>query len=186
MAVFAPTVVYPTRLRDPLGGRSGGGTTGFEGREVLGLLRGAGVAAVERQYTCGEILFAEGDWADGLYVLAEGAVKLSKGYLGGNEITLMLLGPWEVFGDLAFGCGTYQHARAKAMTDCRVSKVPKLFVARFLKTRPEMALKVVDLLRLVRQREMTSCLLPHKAETKWRGCCRYWCVGSAKRMRSGW
>jgi CRP/FNR family transcriptional regulator len=37
-----------------------------------------------------------------------------------------------------------------------------------LKTRPELALKVIDLLRLelVRHREMTACLLPHKAETK--------------------
>ncbi len=46
--------------------------------------------------------------------------------------------------------------------------MPKVFVERCLKARPEMAPKVVDLLRLevVRQREMTSCLLLHKAETK--------------------
>ena len=105
MAVFSPAVVCRPRSHDLIEAPAGigGGGTGFEGREILGLLHEAGAATVERRYVRGEIMFGEGDPGDALYVLTEGAVKLSRGYSGGKEITLMLLGPWEVFGDLAFG-----------------------------------------------------------------------------------
>jgi CRP/FNR family transcriptional regulator len=169
MTVFSSAVVCRPRSHNLIEAPAGfGGGTGFEGREILGLLHEAGAATVERQYARGEILFGEGDPGDALYVLTEGAVKLYRGCPEGKEVTLMLLGRWDVFGDLAFDRRAYQHGSAQAMTACRVSKVPKVFLERALKTRPEMALKVVDLLRLelVRHREMTACLLPHKAETK--------------------
>ena len=170
MAVFSPTVVREPRshdlIDDPLEIRGAG--ISFEGREILGLLHEAGAATVERRYARGEVMFEEGDPGDALYVLTEGAVKLSGGYHGGKEVTLMLLGPWEFFGDLAIGRRAYQHARAEAMTDCRVSKAPRVFVERALRTRPEIALKLMDLLRmeLVRHREMAACLRPHKAEVR--------------------
>jgi CRP/FNR family transcriptional regulator, global nitrogen regulator len=128
-------------------------TRGREGQEFLGLLHEAGVVTVERRYARGEVIFAEGDPGNALYILTEGAVKLSRDYSEGKEATLMLLGPWEVFGELAFGHRAYQHGRAEVVMDCR---------------RPEFALKVVDLLwlELARHREMAGCLLPHKAEVK--------------------
>ncbi len=143
-------------------------TRGQEGQEFLGLLHEAGVVTVERRYARGEVIFAEGDPGNALYILTEGAVKLSRDYSEGKEATLMLLGPWEVFGELAFGHRAYQHGRAEVVMDCRVRKVPKVFVERVVKRRPEVALKVVDLLwlELARHREMAGCLLPHKAEAK--------------------
>jgi CRP/FNR family transcriptional regulator, global nitrogen regulator len=141
---------------------------GQEGWELLGLLHEAGVASVERRYASGEVIFGEGDPDNALYFLTEGVVKLSRIYSEGKEATLMLLGSWEVFGELAFGRRAYQHARAEAVTACRVRKVPRLFIERAVKTHPEVAVKVVDLLRLelVRHREMDGCLRPHKAEAK--------------------
>jgi CRP-like cAMP-binding protein len=141
---------------------------GQEGREFLGLLHEAGAATVERRYACREIIVGEGDPGNALYVLTEGVVKLSRGYSEGKEATLMLLGSWDVFGEMAFGRRAHQHACAEAVTACRVRKVPKVFVERAVKTRPEVALKVVDLLRLelVQHREMAWCLRPHKAEAK--------------------
>jgi CRP/FNR family transcriptional regulator, global nitrogen regulator len=168
MAVSSPTVVCTPRshglIDDPLEFRG----ISFEGREILGLLHEAGAATVERRYARGEVLFGEGDPGDALYLLTEGAVKLSKGYPGGKDVTLMVLGPWEFFGDLTIGRRAYQHARAEAMMACRVSKAPRVFVERALRTHPEIALKLMDLLRmeLVRQREMAACLQPHKAEIK--------------------
>jgi CRP-like cAMP-binding protein len=141
---------------------------GKEGRELLSLLHEATVVMVERPYARGEVIFGEGDPGNALYVLTEGAVKLSRGYAEGKEATLMLLGPWEVFGELTFGCRAYQYARAEALTACRVRKVPKVFVERPVKKHLEVALKVVDVLRLEleRHREMAGCLRPHKAEAK--------------------
>jgi CRP-like cAMP-binding protein len=139
-----------------------------EGWELLGLLHEAGAATVERRYASGEVTFGEGDPDNALYVLTEGAVKVSRSYSEGKEATLMLVGPWEVFGELAFGRRAYQYARAEAVTACRLRKVPKVFVERAVKTHPEVALKMVDLLRLdlVRHWEMAGCLRPHKAEAK--------------------
>jgi CRP-like cAMP-binding protein len=142
-----------------------------EGWELLGLLHKAGAATVERRYAGGEVIFEEGDPDDGLYVLTEGVVKLSRSYSEYSECkeaTLMLLGPWEAFGELSFGRRAYQYARAEAVTACRLRKVPKVFVKMAVKTHPEVALKMVDLLRLelVRHREMARCLRPYKAEAK--------------------
>jgi CRP-like cAMP-binding protein len=139
-----------------------------DGWELLGLLHKADAATVERRYARGEVIFEEGDTDNALYVLTEGAVKLSRSCSEGKEATLMLVGPWETFGELAFGSRAYQYARAEAVTACRVRKVPRVFVERAVRTHPEVALKVVDLLRLelVRHREMAGCLRPHKAEAK--------------------
>jgi CRP/FNR family transcriptional regulator, global nitrogen regulator len=139
-----------------------------EGWKLLGLLYEAGVATVERRYARGEIIFGEGDPDNALYFLTEGVVKLSRSYSEGKEATLILFGPWEVFGELAFGRRAYQHARAEAVTACRLRKVPKVFVERAMKAHPSVVFKVVDLLRLelVRHREMAECLRPHKAEAK--------------------
>jgi len=141
---------------------------GEEGWELLSLLHEAAAVTVERRYARGEAIFGEGDPGNALYVLTEGAVKLARGYAEGKEATVMLLGPWEVFGELAFGCRAYQYARAEALSACRVRKVPKVFVERVAKSRPEVALKMMDLrwLELSRHREVAGCLLPHKAESR--------------------
>jgi CRP-like cAMP-binding protein len=141
---------------------------GKEGWELLSLLREAAAVTVERRYARGGAIFEEGSPGNALYVLTEGAVKLSRGYAEGKEATVMLLGPWEVFGELTFGCRAYQYAHAEALTACRLRKVPKVFLERVVKARPEVALKMMDLrwLELARHREMAGCLLPHKAESK--------------------
>jgi CRP/FNR family transcriptional regulator len=132
------------------------------------LLHEVGTATVDRRYARGEVIFGEGDPDNALYFLTEGVVKHSRSYSEGKEATLMIFGPWEVFGELAFGRRAYQHARAEAVTACRLRKVPKVFVERAMKSHPEVVFKVVDLLRLelVRHREMAECLRPHKAEVK--------------------
>jgi CRP/FNR family transcriptional regulator, global nitrogen regulator len=139
-----------------------------EGWELVALLHEAGAVTVERRYASGEVIFEEGDPDNALYVLTEGVVKLSRTYSERKEATLMLLSPWEVFGELTFGHRAYQYARAEAVTACRVRKVPRVFVERAVRTQPEVALKVVDLLRLelVRHWEMARCLRPHKAEVR--------------------
>lgn len=144
------------------------GQPGQEGREFLSLLLESGIGTVERRYERGELVFGKGEPANALYVVAEGAVKLCRTYSEGKEATLVLLGPFEVFGELTFSRIAHQHARAEALTACRVRKVPKVFVERVVKTRPEVALKVVDLLwlDLARHREMAECLLPRRAEAK--------------------
>ena len=140
-----------------------------ECRELLGMLVVRDVTTFDRQYIRGEIIFEEGQHGDGLYFLTGGVVKLSKAYSVGKEATLMLVSPWCIFGNLAFGRTTYQHARAEALTKCWVRKVPKVFVERAVKARPELALKIAAHLMRSQQMqygEMVGYLLPYKVETK--------------------
>lgn len=145
-----------------------------ECRELLDMLFVRDATTFGRQYSRGEVIFWQDEQGDGLYFLTDGVAKLSKAYSVGKEATLMLVGPWEVFGDLAFGQTTYQHAyhqhaRAEALTTCWVRKVPQVFVERAMKTRPEVALKLAAHLMRSQQtqyEEMVGYLLPYKVETK--------------------
>ncbi len=61
------------------------------------------IAAAEvrtRRLEEGDILFQEGDQGEALYILASGAVKLSKVDLEGHEKTLAILKPPEFFGEM--------------------------------------------------------------------------------------
>ena len=141
-----------------------------ECRELLDALCVGGATTVDRQYTRGEVIFWEYEQGDRLYFLTDGVAKLSKAYSVGKEVTLTLVAPWDVFGDLAFGqTSIRQHARATALTTCWVTKVPKIFVERAVKARPEVALKIAAHLMRCQQTqygEMVGYLLPYKVETK--------------------
>ena len=52
--------------------------------------------------TCepGEVLFREGEHGEEMYVLQEGAIRITKA-VKGEEKTLALLGPGEFFGEMA-------------------------------------------------------------------------------------
>ena len=49
----------------------------------------------------GDVLFHEGDQGDKLYVIAEGKIKLGRTSADGRENLLAILGPGEMFGELA-------------------------------------------------------------------------------------
>ena len=53
------------------------------------------------QLTRGEVLFAEGDQGDRLYVIVEGKIKLGRTSSDGRENLLAVLGPGEMFGELS-------------------------------------------------------------------------------------
>ena len=108
-----------------------------ECRELLGMLCVRDATTFDRQYARGEVIFREYEQGDGLYFFTDGVAKLSKDYSVVKEAILMLLGPWDAFGNLAFGQTTYYpHARVEALTTCWVRKVPKVFVERTVKARP--------------------------------------------------
>jgi CRP-like cAMP-binding protein len=78
------------------------------------------------------------------------------------------LRPWDIFGHLAFEGETKQRAYAEAITECRVTKVPKVFVERAVRQEPRVAFKIMTLLelRLVQYEELIKCLLPRETEVR--------------------
>ncbi len=139
-----------------------------ECRELLDLLAGMGIATADRVYRPGDAIYREGEYGDALYVLISGVLKLFRPYSGSKEATLRLLRPWDIFGHLAFEGETKQRAYAEAVTECRVTKVPKVFVERAVRQEPRVAFKIMTLLelRLVQYEELVKCLLPRETEVR--------------------
>ena len=59
-----------------------------------------GAFADERQYPAEALIFREGDAGDALYTVARGRVRISRRLAGGEE-ALAILGPGEIFGEMA-------------------------------------------------------------------------------------
>lgn len=139
-----------------------------ECRRLLGLLEDLGIATAERTYAPGDAVYQEGEYGDALYVLTSGVLKLFRPYSGSKEATLRLLKPWDIFGHLAFEGETRQRAYAEAVTECRVTKVPKIFVERAVRQEPLVAFRLMTLLelRLVQYEELVKCLLPRETEAR--------------------
>lgn len=139
-----------------------------ECRELLRLLNELGIATADRVYQPGDAVYREGEYGDALYVLVSGILKLFRPYSGSKEATLRLLRPWDIFGHLAFAGETKQRAYAEAVTECKVTKVPKVFVERAVRQEPQVAFKIMTLLelRLVQYEELVKCLLPRETEVR--------------------
>lgn len=139
-----------------------------ECRDLLGLLQDMGIASADRMYPSGEAIYREGEYGDALYILTSGVVKLFSPYSGTKEATLRLLRPWDIFGHLAFAGETVQLAYAEAVTESKITKVPKIFMERAIRQDPRVALKVMTLLelRLVQYEELVKCLLPRETEVR--------------------
>ncbi len=56
---------------------------------------------VEMDLTRGQVVFAEGDSGDRLYVIVDGKIKLGTSSSDGRESLLAILGPGEMFGELS-------------------------------------------------------------------------------------
>jgi CRP-like cAMP-binding protein len=139
-----------------------------ECRSLLRLLEEMGIATADRTYGPGDAVYREGEYGDALYVLVSGVMKLFRPYSGSKEATLRLLRSWDIFGHLAFAGEARQRAYAEAVTDCVVTKVPKIFVERAVRHEPRVAFKIMTLLelRLVQYEELVKCLLPRETEVR--------------------
>jgi CRP/FNR family transcriptional regulator, global nitrogen regulator len=139
-----------------------------ECRDLLAILQGMGIASADRVYQPGDAIYNEGEYGDALYVLISGVVKLFRPYSGSKEATLRLLKSWDIFGHLAFAGEAKQRAYAEAVTECKVTKVPKIFMERAIRREPRAALKMMTLLelRLVQYEELVKCLLPRETEVR--------------------
>lgn len=88
-------------------------------------------------------------------------------FADGRRATLGLVGPWESFGYPVF-VEAARTVSAEAFTDCKVIEVPRIFLERAVRRRPEAALVLTTHLdtALSAREEMIGCLLPRRAETR--------------------
>ncbi|MCS7044059.1 MAG: Crp/Fnr family transcriptional regulator [Bryobacteraceae bacterium] len=108
--------------------------------------------AIEKRFGAGETIFYEGDPCDGLYVIGEGSVKISKTSPSGREIMLaMESAPSSVAEVPLFDEGAYP-ATVRTLTPVTAYLLRKEDFRRFCLQHPEVPLRVFAILgRRLRQ-----------------------------------
>jgi CRP/FNR family transcriptional regulator len=99
-------------------------------------LTGLAAHVIRRHYECDQLIFAQGERGDGLYIVAQGHVGITRQEADGAELLLTLAGPGEYFGELALFDGAPRSAGATAMEECRLLVLPRDAFRAFLEAHP--------------------------------------------------
>ncbi len=91
--------------------------------------------------------------SDSIYLVKQGRVKLTRTSSEGREVILDILGPGEIFGELAIAGEELRTHSASAIDDSLVCIITRQDFEELLKAHPEMALKVLKLVGM-RRREL--------------------------------
>lgn len=91
--------------------------------------------------------------SDNIYLVKQGRVKLTRTSAEGREVILDILGPGEIFGELAVAGEELRSHSAVAVDDALVCIITRQDFEQLLKDHPEMALRVLKLVGL-RRREL--------------------------------
>ena len=115
----------------------------------------------ETEVLKGDVLFAEGEPGDRLYVILEGKVKLGQTSGDGRESLLAVLGPGEMFGELSLFDPGARTSTAPALTDAMVLGLGQQQLRPWLAGRPEVAEALLQALarRLRRTNEAMADLV---------------------------
>lgn len=79
----------------------------------------------EETHATGTKIFQHGDAGDKLYLILEGKVRISREVPGMGEEALAVLGPGQVFGEMALLDESPRSADARVHERCRLLAVPK-------------------------------------------------------------
>jgi len=96
----------------------------FAGLKLEALELIAQVAA-EESHALGTKIFQHGDAGDKLYLILEGRVRISREVPGMGEEALAVLGPGQVFGEMALLDESPRSADARVHERCRLLAIPK-------------------------------------------------------------
>jgi CRP-like cAMP-binding protein len=94
----------------------------------------------------GATLFAKGDPGNSLYAVITGTVKMSISSADGRSAILNIIGPGEIFGDMALLDGRARSADAIANSNCEVFIIDRREFIPFVKSQPTLAMKFIELL----------------------------------------
>src|SRR6267143_6963711 len=79
----------------------------------------------EHKFAENELIFAQGETGDGMYVILQGRVRIASTDNFGRERVLAFYGPGEFFGDMAVLTGEPRSATASASTNLRLLQLRK-------------------------------------------------------------
>jgi CRP/FNR family transcriptional regulator, cyclic AMP receptor protein len=104
---------------------------------------------VRRNYGRNEIIFSQGDRADGLYIVVDGHVSISRQSPQGDELIIAVYEPGEYFGELALFDEEPRSASATAIDDSVMLFLSRAAFRAFLHANPSAVLTCLEV--IVRQ-----------------------------------
>lgn len=94
----------------------------------------------------GATLFSKGDPGVSLYAVISGTVKMSISSSEGRNAILNIIGPGEIFGEMALLDGGSRSADAIANSNCELFVIDRREFIPFVKSQPALAMKFIELL----------------------------------------
>lgn len=94
----------------------------------------------------GSTLFSRGDPGNSLYAVISGTVKMSISSPDGRNAILNIIGPGEIFGEMALLDGRARSADAIANSNCELFVIDRREFIPFVKSQPGLAMKFIELL----------------------------------------
>ncbi len=119
--------------------------SGFLSEASDGLREMLSAQATDISLSQGEVLFEQGDEGDSLYAILEGTLEVSFLAMSGRKLTLTLMRPGEVFGEIALFDNGPRTATIAAAEQSRVLRVRRNDVMNQIRQQPDLA---VDMIRL--------------------------------------
>jgi CRP-like cAMP-binding protein len=94
----------------------------------------------------GATIYSRGDPGNSLYAVISGTAKMSISSPDGRSAILNIIGPGEIFGEIALLDGRARTADAIANTNCEVFIIDRREFIPFVKSQPALAMKFIELL----------------------------------------
>jgi CRP-like cAMP-binding protein len=101
--------------------------------------------AVKINLEPGKILFSKGEEADSFYLLDKGEIEISVTSADGRKLSLEILTPPEVFGEIGLFAGR-RTADAAALSRVRLRRVRRSDLLSAIRSEPDLALQIIDIL----------------------------------------
>jgi CRP/FNR family transcriptional regulator, cyclic AMP receptor protein len=141
------------------------------GEEAIGSIAGL---CTRRQLDAGEVLFQKGDKGDALYGVRRGRIRIETGTAAGGRLTLNMLGPGDLFGEIALFDGQPRTADAVSAEPSELFMVRRSDFLAYLEREPRITVRLLELLcqriRWVSDRMEEAVLLPLHARLARRLC----------------
>ena len=94
----------------------------------------------------GSSIFSKGDPGNSLVAVISGTIKISVSSPDGRSAILNLIGPGEIFGEVAVLDGQARTADATANTNCEIFVIDRREFLPFVRSQPALAMKFIELL----------------------------------------
>jgi CRP-like cAMP-binding protein len=99
--------------------------------------------AAERRFRRGQTIFQKGDDGTSMMAVLTGRVRISAVSADGKEVTLNVINPGDVFGEIALLDGKPRSADASAVDDTLLLVLERRHVLPFLKSNPDLMLRLL-------------------------------------------